>query len=344
MTELRVAEAVCGKFPGFLIAVVVAEGLDGRTPWPPVDAELAALEADPPPEDDPHITSWREAYRAFGTNPKRQRPSVDALRRRLARNGRLPRITPLVDVYNLVSARYAVPAGAFDLDMVAGDVQVRPAVGDEEFTPLGEPGVVEHPGPGEVIYHDAKAVLTRHWNHRDADRTKVTPGSVRVAFLLETADSAAFGDLVRRCAADLAGRLDERAGEVRLRELCAATPAVLLLPFTLPAGHRPAPAGHRAPARPAQSAQPSLGGRRRGRHAARDGVAEPLPQGDAGQHGGGHRHERRGGRVGVHQQRPDQREAGQRRAGRAADVDDLPRSRHGQVAGHHDARQRAGED
>jgi DNA/RNA-binding domain of Phe-tRNA-synthetase-like protein len=228
VTELRVAGAVGEEFPGYLIAAVVARQADGRTPWPEAEAGLAALEADPPPEEHPHIDSWRDAYRAFGTNPKRQRPSVDALRRRLARNGKLPRITPLVDAYNLVSARYAVPAGAFDLDAVTGDIEVRYARDDESFTPLGEPDVTETPRPGEVIYHDGASVLTRHWNHRDADRTKVTEASANVVFLLETTDENAFGDLVREAAADLADRLKPRAGTVTTHWLSASSPAATL--------------------------------------------------------------------------------------------------------------------
>jgi DNA/RNA-binding domain of Phe-tRNA-synthetase-like protein len=223
-----VAKTVCDMFPGLLIAAVVGEGVDGRTPWPEVERELAALEASPPPEEEAHIVSWCEAYRAFGSNPKRQRPSVGALRRRLARNGRLPRITPLVDAYNLVSATYAVPAGAFDIDQIDGDVEVRLAGGDEGFTPLGEPDVTENPNPGEVIYHDDTSVLTRHWNHRDADRTKVTRDSTLIVFLLETTDSTAFGDLVRRSAADLGERLKGRASAVRVHELTSAAPAAVL--------------------------------------------------------------------------------------------------------------------
>jgi DNA/RNA-binding domain of Phe-tRNA-synthetase-like protein len=193
-----------------------------------VNRELAALEENPPPEEEAHITSWREAYRSFGSNPKRQRPSVDALRRRLARSGRMPRITPLVDVYNLVSATYAVPAGAFDMDQIDGDVEVRFAKGDEEFTPLGEPDMAENPNHGEVIYHDAAGVLTRHWNHRDADRTKVTQESTRVVFMLETTDITVFGDIVRYSAADLSERLKGRASAVHLHELTIAEPVAIL--------------------------------------------------------------------------------------------------------------------
>ena len=81
---------------------------------------------------------------------------MDALRRRLARTARLPRINAAVDCYNLVSVRHGVPAGAFDLDAADGDIVVGFAGGHEEFTPLGEPETIEHPRPGEVIYRDRR--------------------------------------------------------------------------------------------------------------------------------------------------------------------------------------------
>jgi DNA/RNA-binding domain of Phe-tRNA-synthetase-like protein len=232
VTELRVDGAVCAAFPGVRIAAVVADGFRGAAPWPEVDAGLAALEdspsALPADEDDPHIASWYAAYRAFGTNPKRERPSVAALRRRLARGGRLPRINPAVDCYNLVSVRHGVPAGAFDLRRVVGDITVGFAAGDEEFTPLGEPGVVEHPRPGEVVYADAKGVLTRHWNHRDAEGTKVTADSDRIVFLLETTDEPAFGSAVADAADDLAALLCTRSAGVVTHWITAASPAATL--------------------------------------------------------------------------------------------------------------------
>jgi DNA/RNA-binding domain of Phe-tRNA-synthetase-like protein len=235
MTELRVASPVCDVFRGLRIAAIVAEGFQGREPWPEVDAGLAAVEAAtaagqalPAAEDDPHIAAWHAAYRAFGTNPKRERPSVDALRRRLARAGWLPRISAAVDCYNLVSVTHGVPAGAFDLDAAEGDITVRFAAGDEDFTPLGEPDVIEHPRPGEVIYTDAKGVLTRHWNHRDADRTKVTADSTRIVFLLETTDAPHFAVAVDAAAADLAARLATRSETVTTRYLTPASPVTAL--------------------------------------------------------------------------------------------------------------------
>ena len=235
MTELRVSEAVGQAFPRLCIAAVVARGFDGQEPWPEADAELAALEKAVRDghtllagESDPHIAAWYAAYRAFGTNPKRERPSVDALRRRLARSARLPRINAAVDCYNLVSVSHGVPAGAFDLDAVHGDIVVGFAAGDEEFTPLGEPDSTEHPRPGEVIYRDGTSVLTRHWNHRDADRSKVTEHSRNILFMLETTESATFGPAVDAAAADLAARAATRSRQVSTRWLTPGSPVAQL--------------------------------------------------------------------------------------------------------------------
>jgi len=153
---------------------------------------------------------------------------VDALRRRLARTARLPRINAAVDCYNLVSVSHGVPAGAFDLDAAHGDIVVGFAAGHEEFTPLGEPDTTEHPRPGEVIYSDGTSVLTRHWNHRDAERTKVTQQSSHILFLLETTESAAFGPAVDAAAADLAARAATRSRQVSTQWLTPASPAAAL--------------------------------------------------------------------------------------------------------------------
>ncbi|MFJ3923260.1 B3/4 domain-containing protein [Streptomyces sp. NPDC090022] len=235
MTVFHLSPEVGEAFPGTLIALVTAEGVRGERPWPEPAAALDAMEAEvaagswlPADEHDPRLASWHAAYRAFGTNPRRERPSVDALGRRLARKGALPRINPAVDTYNTVSVRHGLPAGAFDLDAVAGDVTIRFATGagaaTEEFTPLGEPGTVEHPRPGEVVYADATSVLTRHWNHRDAHRTRVTPASARVAFLMETVDAARDGDLLREAAGQLRDWIAPHADDVHVRYLSPALP------------------------------------------------------------------------------------------------------------------------
>ncbi|WP_457029715.1 B3/B4 domain-containing protein [Kitasatospora sp. P5_F3] len=233
MTAFHLDSAVTEAFPDTLIALVTATGVRGHKPWPDTAAALDELErklADgtwhPADETDPRIEAWHTAYRSFGTNPRRIRPSVDALGRRLTKKGTLPRINPAVDSYNAISVRHALPAGAFDLDQVTDDVLIRHADGTETFTPLGEPDTIEHPKPGEIIYTDTTDVLTRHWNHRDAHRTRVTENSTHVAFVLETLHATRDGHLLKTAAEELQGLLAPHADQTSVRYLSPAEPQV----------------------------------------------------------------------------------------------------------------------
>ncbi|MGW4912784.1 B3/B4 domain-containing protein [Streptomyces sp. NPDC004270] len=233
MPAFRIAPAVAVAFPDTLIALVTATGLRGRESWPHTAAAVEELEQEladgtwhPADETDPRIEAWHTAYRSFGTNPRRIRPSVDALGRRLAKKGSLPRINPAVDSYNAVSVRHGLPAGAFDLEHVTGDVDIRHADGTESFTPLGEPDTVENPKPGEIIYTDTTGVLTRHWNHRDAHRTRVTEDSTHVAFVIETLHADRDGDLLKVAADELQGLLAPHAGRTAVHFISPAQPQV----------------------------------------------------------------------------------------------------------------------
>ncbi|MGW8374976.1 phenylalanine--tRNA ligase beta subunit-related protein [Streptomyces sp. ODS28] len=233
MTTFTLAPAVAEAFPGTRIALVTATGLRGHEEWPRTAAALRQLEDrlaegawQPADENDPRIEAWHTAYRSFGTNPRRIRPSVDALGRRLAKKGALPRINPAVDSYNAVSVGHGLPAGAFDLDRVSGDVAIRYAEGTETFTPLGEPDTEETPKPGEIIYADGAGVLTRHWNHRDAHRTRVTEDSAHVVFALETLHADRDGHLLKSAAEELRDLLAPHGEEIAVHCLSAAEPEI----------------------------------------------------------------------------------------------------------------------
>ena len=235
MTLITLTGPVAAEFPEAEIRLVVAYGLDNTVPWPEADqvraeaeAAVAAGTVSADPAVNESVASWQDAYRAFGTNPKRSRPSVDALLRRVTKSGVLPRISPAVDAYNSVSVLSSLPAGAFDLDRVHGDIEIRLAAEGDRFEPLGEPGQWEDTRPGEVIYADRDSVLTRHWNHRDCHRTMLRPDSRNAIFILERASgtlpSGRLDQAVRRLAAILATHADT----VRTHTLSAAHPTAEL--------------------------------------------------------------------------------------------------------------------
>jgi DNA/RNA-binding domain of Phe-tRNA-synthetase-like protein len=233
---LTVHPDVRARFPDLRVELVVATGLDNTGHWPEAESALAAAEADAGTgaitwsEDDPAIAAWHAAYRAFGTNPRRTRPSVDALLRRLVRQGRLPRVNAAVDAYNATSVRFAVPAGAFDLDRLEAQVEIRPASAEDRFTPLGEPDEREVPGVGEIVYAQGTEVLTRHWNHRDAHRTRVREDTRAAVFMLERVSADVPAERLADAAAHLASLLRPHAESVTRSELTAHSPTAHIVP------------------------------------------------------------------------------------------------------------------
>lgn len=188
---MRFRVSLFEKYPGVHIGVLVGRGL--RNPLMDAHVEEAKREAvktlrdkigDGPASRHPHIASWRETYRSFGTKAGDYRPSAEALARRVLKEGTLPRINAAVDAYNAVSVRHLVPMGGFDLDRVTGDIALRYSDGGEAFTPLG-PAAQEETYRGEVVYADNARVLTRRWNYRDCEETKITVDTVNVAMFVD---------------------------------------------------------------------------------------------------------------------------------------------------------------
>jgi DNA/RNA-binding domain of Phe-tRNA-synthetase-like protein len=205
VTELR---------PDYTALLIVAEGLqpgpsDAASDALLRDAETAALAllARRPAAELAPVAAWRDAYQAFGAKPKRTRPSVEALLRRV--DAGLPRIDRLTDIYNAMSVRHLLPVGGEDLDAYAGPARLVRAAGDEPFDTNrdGEP-VTEQPEPGEVIWRDDAGVTCRCWNWRQCVRTRITHSTVRALFILD--GLAALGaDGLQAAADDLAGQLTE---------------------------------------------------------------------------------------------------------------------------------------
>jgi DNA/RNA-binding domain of Phe-tRNA-synthetase-like protein len=80
---------------------------------------------------------------------------VEALWKRMQKNGSLPAIDPVVDLYNALSIRFGACFGGEDVDRYAGLPRLVLARGDEPFDTVrdGAP-VVEPPETGEVVWRD----------------------------------------------------------------------------------------------------------------------------------------------------------------------------------------------
>lgn len=131
--------------------------------------------------DHPRLKSWREAFRAFGAKPSEYRSSIEAMTRRVLRNEALPTINTLVDIGNLISLRHLLPTGAHATDHLTEDMILRPASGQESFTPFAS-DQEESPLPGEIIFAEGNTVLTRRWVWRQANHTLLLPTTEAAEF------------------------------------------------------------------------------------------------------------------------------------------------------------------
>ncbi|MBV8679751.1 MAG: B3/4 domain-containing protein [Aquitalea sp.] len=163
----------------------------------PVQApELAALrlqeacafvQAGGAPWADAHLQAWAEVFRAFGAKPQRTPCSAEALRKRVLRDGNLPAIDPVVDLYNAISLRYAIPVGGENLAAYVGVPRLVIAEGSEQFDTIKEGlPAQESVEAGEVVWRDDQGVTCRRWNWRQGVRTRLSATDRQMWFILES--------------------------------------------------------------------------------------------------------------------------------------------------------------
>lgn len=200
-----------------VVGVIVARGVINGPASPAVtallrDAEAAARECyagEGSLGADSRLAAWRAAYKQLGAGS--YRASAEALIRRARKGEALPSINTLVNLYNVVSVRHALPIGGEDLDALVGDLRLGYATGDEPFVRLGS-DEDEPPVPGEVVYADEAGVVCRRWNWREADRTKLTDATANAVLVVDglaeigrNAVAAATGELAGLIAAHCGG-------------------------------------------------------------------------------------------------------------------------------------------
>lgn len=186
------------NFPGLVSAAFI---FDEVTPTVDVSAAVArlyektaAVLTSGTESDLPQIRAWRRAFSAQGLKPTQYRCAAEALLRRFRKERALPSIHPLIDVCNALSLAYAIPIAVFDLDRIVGDLQVRPATGEETYETFR--GEIEHPEPGEVIFADATGQAhARRWTNRQSGRSAVRADTTRALIVAEALHATAAADV-----------------------------------------------------------------------------------------------------------------------------------------------------
>ncbi len=193
---------ILARYPTIVAGVLLARGMsNGPTP----ESLRAAFQAeqqqaikrigDTPLSQLPSLAAWRSVIRSFGVEPTQYRGAAEALLRRLTKKGDIPSINTLVDLANMVSIRYALPAAVFDTRVLQGVVAVHFASGTERYTALKE-SAVDHPEPGEVVFSDETGlVIARRWCWRQSEDSAATDTTSSAIIVVEAHHAEARHDV-----------------------------------------------------------------------------------------------------------------------------------------------------
>jgi DNA/RNA-binding domain of Phe-tRNA-synthetase-like protein len=196
-------------FPALVPGVLYTEGITGHANAEARADRFTAIAkarlAAGPEAELPEIQAWRRAFARMGLKPTQYRCAAESLLRRFRKEGSLPRLHPLVDLCNAVSLAFAIPVAVFDATAVAWPLEVRYAVGDEDYLTFG--GDTEHPAVGEVIFADqAGQAHARRWTNRQSGRSAVRDATAAVLVVAEALHDEAASDM-RQLTATLAAEI-----------------------------------------------------------------------------------------------------------------------------------------
>ncbi len=117
---------------------------------------LHAHFAEQPLSSNTIVGHVRRMYRKIGWEPTRYRPSSEALARRILQGKPLYRIFNLVDLGNLVSARFHLPMGLYDRDQISGEILVDVGKAGEAYQGISKE---EIHAEGKLILRDEKGIF-----------------------------------------------------------------------------------------------------------------------------------------------------------------------------------------
>jgi DNA/RNA-binding domain of Phe-tRNA-synthetase-like protein len=89
-----------------------------------IQKETTAILASHGKQLPPGFSFSRKLYQAFSVDPTKNRPSSEALWRRIKKGLEFPLVNPFVDLTNFLSLKYQGSYGLYDLDKLEGDIEV----------------------------------------------------------------------------------------------------------------------------------------------------------------------------------------------------------------------------
>lgn len=186
MKIIKIGEEVRRLFPGLTLGIIecsITNSPSSELLWNEIGTleegikDAYTLES---VNKRPAIAATRQAYRIFGKDPNRYRPSAEALCRRILRGLELYHVNTAVDLINLISIQTGYSIGGFDADKIAGQ-EITLGIGreDEPFEAIGR-GQLNI--AGLPVYRDQTGGIGTPTS--DNERTKLSLSTTRLLIII----------------------------------------------------------------------------------------------------------------------------------------------------------------
>lgn len=183
--KIEIASEIRTSCPQLKLAIIECTVQNSETSsglWTEMEAEMQLIQNQFTIEGinkRPAIAATRAAYKLFGKDPNRYRPSAEALCRRIVREIDIYKVSTLVDIINLVSIRSGFSIGGFDLEKIQGDLLLRVGASGDVFEAIGRGQLnVE----GLPLYCDQTGGIGTPTS--DNERTKITAETTRLLMII----------------------------------------------------------------------------------------------------------------------------------------------------------------
>lgn len=151
-----------------------------KTSWAKLSAEIKLAQPDKHPKLKMILTSIKNA----GVSISKYPPSIESVFKRVEKKTEPFRVNPIVDVFTGITCELGVSFGAYDMDKMDGQINLRISSGKEEFVPINS-AEIELTDENEIVYADNQDVLERNFVWKQADKGKISQNTTNIIFFCE---------------------------------------------------------------------------------------------------------------------------------------------------------------
>ncbi len=173
--QLVIDDAIRTRFELYIGLAEIADVSPGTGS---IETEISAVEAALRAQYEPSalkdirtLRLQRDFFWHMGIDPTKVRPASEALLRRILTGRGLPRISPIVDAYNLASVQTLLTFSVFDLRRIVPPLMLRFAHAGEMVRLIGDR--LKSLKGKEIVLCDSEKILSVYV-HGDTEQTKVT--------------------------------------------------------------------------------------------------------------------------------------------------------------------------